>query len=448
MAIRDQRLSEEEYQQNFSDIHPPFETQSAALVEANRCLFCYDAPCTKSCPTGIDVPKFIKQITTDNIKGSAHTIFSANIMGGGCSKVCPVEKLCEGACVFNLMEEEAIPIAKLQRYSTEKAIAGNWQLFERKPSNGKKVAIVGAGPAGLSCAHSLAREGVSVTVYEKESKGGGLMTYGIAAYKVTPEFCEEEVNYILGIGGIEVKYDHELGKNISLQQLRNDYDAVYLAFGVGIARKLNIAGEELQGVTDAIGFIYDIRTKGYPSIPVGDNVAVIGMGMTAIDAATQAKRLGARNVTLVYRRTQEEMPCTEAELNIAKLDGCEIIWLATPKEITGTGGKAEQLTCSIMRLGEPDASGRREPVDTGETFDLPVDMVIKAAGQMPYTQLINENGIENGGGKVSINEHSSTNLPGIFSGGDCVNGGKEVVDAVQAGKDGAKAILEYFTQRR
>jgi dihydropyrimidine dehydrogenase (NAD+) subunit PreT len=444
MAIRNKRLSEEEYQKNFSDIHPPFETQSAALVEANRCLFCYDAPCTKSCPTGIDVPKFIKQITTDNIRGSAHTIFSANIMGGGCSKVCPVEKLCEGACVFNLMEEEPIPIAKLQRWSTEKAITANWQLFERKPLNGKKVAIVGAGPAGLSCAHSLAREGVSVTIYEKESKGGGLMTYGIAAYKVTPEFCEEEVNYILGIGGIEVKYEHELGKNISLHQLQTGYDAVYLGFGVGIARRLNITGEEMQGVTDAIGFIYDIRTKGYPSIPVGDNVAVIGMGMTAIDAATQAKRLGARNVTLVYRRTQEEMPCTEAELNIAKLDGCEIIWLATPKEITGTDGKAEQLTCSVMRLGEPDASGRREPVDTGETFALPVDMVIKAAGQMPYEDLVNTNSITHKNGKVSIDSACATSIPGVFAGGDCVNGGKEVVDAVQAGKDGAKAILDYL----
>lgn len=448
MAIRNQRLSEEEYQQNFSDIHPPFETASAALVEANRCLFCYDAPCTKSCPTGIDVPKFIKQITTDNIRGSAHTIFSANIMGGGCSKVCPVEKLCEGACVFNLMEEAPIPIAKLQRWSTEKAIAGNWQLFERKPFNGKKVAVVGAGPAGLSCAHSLAREGVAVTIYEKESKGGGLMTYGIAAYKVTPEFCEEEVNYILGIGGIEIKYDQELGKDISLQQLQNDYDAVYLAFGVGIARRLHIEGEELAGVTDAIGFIYDIRTKGYSSVPVGDRVAVIGMGMTAIDAATQAKRLGAKEVTLVYRRTQEEMPCTEAELNIAKLDGCEIIWLAAPREITGIDGKVTELTCSIMRLGDPDASGRREPLDTGETITLPVDMVIKAAGQMPFVDLVQSNNISDNNGKVMIDSSCATNLPGVFSGGDCVNGGKEVVDAVQAGKDGAKAILGYLTQRR
>ncbi|MCW3088279.1 MAG: Glutamate synthase, partial [Sediminibacterium sp.] len=272
MPIVNNRLNAEQYEHNFSDIHPPFETQGAALVEANRCLFCYDAPCTKSCPTGINVPKFIKQITTDNLKGSAHTILSANIMGGGCSKVCPVEKLCEGACVFNLMEEEAIPIAKLQRYATEPAIAGKWKLFDRKPSIGKKVAVVGAGPAGLSCAHALAREGVDVTIFEKETKGGGLMTYGIAAYKVTPEFCEEEVNYILSIGGIDVRYNQELGKDITLADLQKTYDAVYLGFGVGIARQLEIPGEHLNGVTDAIGFIYDIRTQGYPSVAVGDKV--------------------------------------------------------------------------------------------------------------------------------------------------------------------------------
>src|SRR3954470_18611609 len=238
MSVKNNRLSKEQYEQNFSDIHPPFESQGAALVEANRCLFCYDAPCIKACPTGINVPKFIKQIVTDNVKGSAHTIFLSNIMGAGCSKVCPVEKLCEGSCVFNLMDEPPIPIAKLQRYSTEKAMEKKWQLFQRKESTGKKVAIVGAGPAGLSCAHMLSREGVDVTIYEKEKKGGGLMTYGIAAYKVTPEFCEDEVDYILSLGGIEIKYEKELGKNISLKDLQKEYDAVYLGVGVGVARQL------------------------------------------------------------------------------------------------------------------------------------------------------------------------------------------------------------------
>ena len=447
MAIENNKLSEQQYAENFSDIHPPFETQDAALVEANRCLFCYDAPCMKSCPTGIDVPKFIKQIATENIKGSAHTIFSSNIMGAGCSKVCPVEKLCEGACVYNFMEETPIHIAKLQRYATEIAMQKNWQLFERKnpPSGDRgKVAIVGAGPAGLSCAHVLSREGIDVTIFEKESKGGGLMTYGIAAYKVTPQFCEDEVNYILGIGGIEIKYDQELGKNISLAELQNNYDAVYLGIGVGLARQLEIPGEDLEGVEDAIKFIFEIRDKGYDKVAVGDKVAVIGMGMTAIDAATQAKRLGAKEVTMVYRRTENEKPCTQVELDIAMLDGCKIIWLAAPKEIKGNGGKVNELVCSVMQLGEPDASGRRSPVDTGETFSLDVDMVIKAAGQMPFEELIKNNNIENKNGKIALKDKAATNIKAVFAGGDAVNGGKEVVDAVQAGKDGAAGILKYL----
>jgi len=443
MAITNNKLSQQQYAENFSDIHPPFETHNAALVEANRCLFCYDAPCIKSCPTGINVPKFIKQITSDNIKGSAHTIFLSNIMGAGCSKVCPVEKLCEGSCVFNLMDEPPIPIAKLQRYSTEKAMQQKWQLFERKKTTGKKVAVVGAGPAGLSCAHVLSREGIDVTIYEKESNGGGLMTYGIAAYKVTPEFCEDEVNYILSLGGIEIKYNQELGKNISLADLQKNYDAVFLGIGVGLARQLDIPGEDLEGVEDAIEFIYNLRSKGFDKIAVGDKVAVIGMGMTAIDAATQAKRLGAKEVTMLYRRTQEEMPCTQHELDIAMLDGCKITWLAAPKELKGINGKVSEIICSVMQLGEPDASGRRSPVETGETFSLMVDMVIKAAGQMPFESLVEAFKIKNSKGKINT-EATSTNIKGVFAGGDCVNGGKEVVDAVQAGKEGAQAILKYI----
>ncbi|MEO6718831.1 MAG: NAD(P)-dependent oxidoreductase [Ferruginibacter sp.] len=444
MAIENNKLPAEQYTENFSEIHPPFETRDAALVEANRCLFCYDAPCMKSCPTSIDVPKFIKQISTDNVKGSAYTIFSSNIMGAGCSKVCPVEKLCEGACVFNLMDEAPIPIAKLQRYATERAMENNWQLFKRKPSTGKKVAVVGAGPAGLSCAHTLSREGVDVTIYEKESKGGGLMTYGIAAYKVTPQFCEDEVNYITAIGGITINYNCELGKNISLAQLQQEYDAVYLGIGVGLARQLDIPGEELDGVVDALSFIYNIRSKEYATVPVGDKVAVIGMGMTAIDAATQAKRLGAKEVTLVYRRTENEKPCTQVELDIAKLDGCKIIWLAAPKEVLGIDGKVTSLVCGVMALGESDASGRRSPVDTGATFTLDVDMVIKAAGQMPFEALMNANEIANNGGKILIQENGATNTAGVFAGGDAVNGGKEVVDAVQAGKEAATGIIEFL----
>ena len=270
------------------------------------------------------------------------------------------------------------------------------------------------------------------------------MTYGIAAYKVTPQFCEDEVNYITSIGGIEIKYNQELGKDITLSQLKKEYDAVYLGIGVGVARQLEIPGEKLEGVVDAIEFIYDIRSKGYPSVPVGDKVAVIGMGMTAIDAATQAKRLGAKEVTMLYRRTEAEMPCTKHELDIAMLDGCEVIWLAAPQKIKGSAGKVKQLVCSKMKLGEPDASGRRSPVDTGETFNLEVDMVIKAAGQVPFEKLVGKLKIQNSNGKISIDNNYSTNIKGVFAGGDAVNGGKEVVDAVQAGKDGAAAILKYL----
>lgn len=444
MAITNNRLTSEQYELNFSDIHPPFESDGAALVEANRCLFCYDAPCIKSCPTGINVPKFIKQIVSDNLKGSAVTIFSANIFGGGCSKVCPVEKLCEGSCVYNLMNEKPIAIAKLQRYATEPAIEQKWPLFRRKPSTGKRVAIVGAGPAGLSCAHALSQNGVDVDVFEKESRGGGLMTYGIAAYKVTPEFCRDEVDFITSLGGIRIRYNHELGKHIMLADLRRDYDAVYLGVGVGLARPMNVPGEDLEGVVNALDFIYNIRDTKYHKVPVGDKVAVIGMGMTAIDAATQAKRLGAGEVTLVYRRTEAEMPCTRAELDIAKLDGCNIIWLAAPVEVIGINGKVHRLVCSVMELGHPDQSGRRSPVDTGKTIAIDVDMVIKATGQIPYTELLMMNDVNTYSGKIATNAGGVTNINGVFAGGDCVNGGKEVVDAVQAGKDGAVGILEYL----
>jgi dihydropyrimidine dehydrogenase (NAD+) subunit PreT len=446
MSIHNNRLPEQVLEKNFSDVHPPFEHAEGAAIEANRCLNCYDAPCTKLCPTSINVPLFIKQIASGNIKGSAHTIFSSNIMGGGCSKVCPVEKLCEGACVFNLLEETPISIAKLQRYSTEQAIQQKWKLFVRKPSTGKKVAIVGAGPAGLACAHGLSREGVDVTLFEKEAKAGGLMTYGVAAYKVTSQFCQDEVDYILSLGGITIHYNRELGKNIQLSELQSNYDAVFLGIGVGVARALEIPGENLEGVVDAISFIYDLRTNNYSKIAVGDKVAVIGMGMTAIDAATQSKRLGAEEVTMIYRRTEHEKPCTDVELDLARLDGCSFIWLSSPKEIIGKNGKVCSLVCSKMKLGEPDSSGRRMPVDTGETFTIEVDMVIKAAGQIPFESLVKGAKLENSSGKIKITKDGMTSLKGVFSGGDSVNGGKEVVDAVQAGKDAAKGILDYLNK--
>ena len=270
------------------------------------------------------------------------------------------------------------------------------------------------------------------------------MTYGVAAYKVTPDFCQDEVDFITSIGGMDIKYDHSLGKDITLADLQKNFDAVYIGIGVGLANQLNILGEELDGVVDAINFIYDIRAKGYPNVPVGDKVAVIGMGMTAIDAATQAKRLGAKEVTMVYRRTEAEKNCTQAELDIAMLDGCKIQWLAAPVAIAGENGKVKALVCDVMKLGTPDFSGKPQPMRTGETITLEVDMVIKATGQKPFAGLIEENNLANSKGRLLINENCETNIKGVFAGGDCVNGGKEVVDAVQAGKRAAAAIVNYL----
>lgn len=444
MALQTHRLSQEEYLQNFDDVHPPFETLEGAIMEANRCLYCYDAPCTKSCPTHIDIPRFIRQIASENPKGSAKTIFDSNILGAGCARVCPVEKLCEGACVFNLLGEEPIHIAQLQRHATEPALAQQWPLYERKPSNGKKVAVVGAGPAGLACAHALSLQGVEVTIFEKEPAGGGLMTYGVAAYKVTPEFCTSEVNWVTSIGGIQIHYNTALGADLSVATLRAQYDAVFLGFGVGVTRTLGIPGEASAGVEDAIEFIYRLRTQPFASVPVGNRVVVVGMGMTAIDAATQSKRLGAEHVTLLYRRTEAEKPCTDTELELARLDGCSIIWLAAPKEIIAKDGRVTHLVCSKMTLGTPDASGRRSPVETGETFTLEADMVIKATGQLPFETLLEHNGIAHRNGKISVNEQKMTSVPGVFAGGDNVNGGREVVDAVQAGKEAAQGILAWM----
>lgn len=443
MPIQNNRLNREEYQNNFSEIMPPL-NESQALLEANRCLFCYDAPCQKVCPTHIDVAQFIKQIATKNIKGSAKTIFDSNIFGGGCARVCPTELLCEGACVHNLDHKKPISIGSLQRYATDQAFENNWKFYQRKPSRGKKVAVIGAGPAGLTAAHALAMEGIDVTVFEKESKAGGLMAFGVAAYKVTPEFCTTEVDYILSLGGIDVKFNSRLGKDFSMNEIRQNYDAVFLAIGVGLARSLDIPGEGLLGVVNALNYIYDIRTKDYSAIPVGSKVAVIGMGMTAIDAATQSMRLGAEKVTILYRRTKDEMPCSEKEYELAKSDGCKILWLAAPKEVIGTNGVVEKLICSKMTLGEPDESGRKRPIPIDETFTLNVDMIIKATGQQPYSSIISSEKFNDNHGKITVDEFRRTNVAGVFAGGDCINGGKEVVNAVEDGKIAAQGIIKYL----
>ncbi|HEY9840833.1 MAG: NAD(P)-dependent oxidoreductase [Candidatus Sericytochromatia bacterium] len=434
------KLSEAEYAKNFADIKPPL-SLDAALAEANRCLYCYDAPCITACPTAIDIPSFIKKIGTENFKGSARVILESNIMGGTCARVCPVDILCEGACVYNdIPEAKPIDIGRLQRFATDWLFDKEIQLFERQPDNGKKVAVIGAGPSGLSCAHRLAMLGYTVTVYEGKEKAGGLNLYGLAAYKVDNDFVGEEIDYITAIGGIEIKYGTWIGKDVTVAELLSGYDAVYLGMGLGVTPKLNIPGEDLVGVHDAIEFIEELRKDPFAP-PIGKTVAVVGAGNTAIDAATQAKRLGAEKVYIIYRRTVKEMPANVYEYGLALDDSCEFLWQTHPVRILGddfvTG-----LECVKMALGEPDASGRRSPhMVEGSEFLLPVDMVIKSLGQKAYEGVIADiQGLETKWGRVVVDEHFQTTVPKLFAGGDCINGGKETVNGVADGRNAALGI--------
>jgi glutamate synthase (NADPH/NADH) small chain len=297
--IRTSRLDKAEIDDNFTDLHPPL-SRSEALIEADRCYFCYDAPCTQACPTGIDIPAFIQKIRSDNIRGSAKTILTENIMGGMCARVCPTEVLCEEACVRNTHEDKPVEIGLLQRYATDPILEAGTQLFARAESSGKRVAVVGGGPAGLSCAHRLAMLGHEVKVFNRDPRRGGLNEYGIAAYKTVDDFAQREIDWILSIGGIEVEDEVELGKDFSLSALRHAYDAVFLGIGLALVNDLNIDNEDLPGVENATDYIAELRqAEDKSALPVGRNVVVIGGGMTAIDIAVQSKRLGAEKVDLV-----------------------------------------------------------------------------------------------------------------------------------------------------
>ena len=434
------KLSHEQYKHNFKDIKPPLNLDSA-ISEANRCLYCYDAPCIVACPTKIDIPSFIKKIATQNFKGSARVILESNIMGGTCARVCPVETLCEGSCVYNDLAQKPIDIGRLQRFSTDWLMDNRSKLFERQPDNGKKVAIIGAGPSGLSCAHKLSQFGYQVTVFEGKDLGGGLNTFGLADYKITTEFALQEVDFVTEIGGIDIKYNTWVGKDVKMEDIINEYDAVYIGIGLGTTPKLRVDGEDLDGVVDAIEFIEELKRGPKEKVDVGSTVAVIGAGNTAIDAATQAKRLGAEKVYIVYRRTQKEMPAYEYEYGLALKDECEFLWQTNPVKIVGddcvTG-----IELVRMALGEPDASGRRVPSPVaGSEFILEVDMVIKALGQKSYESFLSSiPDLKLNWGKVIVNEDMQSSVSKIFAGGDCINGGKEAVNAVQDGKIAAQGI--------
>ena len=428
------RLKADDYAANFADIHPPL-TAHQAEVEADRCYFCYDAPCTTACPTAIDIPLFIRQIATGNPTGSGATIFKQNIMGGMCARVCPTEQLCEEACVRTAAEAKPVKIGLLQRYATDHLIDEGRQVFDRAAPTGKRIAIVGAGPAGLACAHRLAVLGHEATVFEARRKPGGLNEYGIAAYKVVDGFAQAEVDYILAIGGIAIEYGKRLGDDISLEQLAEDYDAVFLAMGMGAVNGLGLDGEDMEGVDNAIDYIAELRqAPDLSSLEVGRGVVVIGGGMTAIDIADQSKRLGAEHVTLVYRRDVERMAASAYEQELAKIDGVTIICDAQPHRLIGEAG---EIAAVEFEYTETNADGGI--MGTGEKFTVAADVLFKAVGQKfaPH----GASGLTLNGGRIAVDEERRTARTGVWAGGDCIDGGADLtVAAVEDGKIAAISI--------
>jgi dihydropyrimidine dehydrogenase (NAD+) subunit PreT len=430
------RLHPAQLEQNFSDVAPPLDRQGALLAAA-RCYYCYDAPCIQACPTGIDIPTFIKGIATDNLRGAADQILGANILGGMCARVCPTEILCEGDCVRNLDDDKPVAIGALQRYATDWVYRDGVRLFERQPDSGRRIAVVGAGPAGLSCAHQLARAGHHVTIFDANAKPGGLNEYGIAAYKV-PGFAQREVDWLLSIGGIEIRCGQMLGRDVSLAQLRADFDAVFLGVGLAGVNALGLEGEQLPGVANAVDFIAALRqSSDLSSFPVGRRVVVIGGGNTAIDAAIQSKRLGAEVVSLVYRRGAASMSATQLEQAFAKEEGVHVIHWAQPRRLLGAQGVLAGIEFEYTQL---DEAGRL--MGSGDHFTLAADTVLKAIGQVlvpdPLTAGSSEL-LQLKNGRIAVNERFETSLPGVWAGGDCVGGATDLT--VQSVEDGKRAAL-------
>ncbi|WP_379967952.1 NAD(P)-dependent oxidoreductase [Ectobacillus sp. sgz5001026] len=420
-------------------------SKEEAMQEANRCLYCYDAPCIQACPTSIDIPSFIRKITSDNIKGSAKTIMLSNPMGASCSRVCPTEELCEGACVLN-HSTKPILIGALQRYATDWAIQNEQVLFKAGIQNGKKIAIVGSGPAGLSAARDLALMGFAVTIFEAKEEAGGLNTYGIVSFRLPKAISYWEVNQVKSLD-VEIRTNTRVGTDISTTELLDSFDAVVLAIGMGHVQKLHIEGETLDGVHDAIEFVKQTKGKELPTEYKGKRMLVIGAGNTAIDAATCSVRLGAENVKIVYRRSKDEMTAYSFEYEFAKQDGVEFRWLTNPKRIVGNKeGKVIGVECIKMKLSEFGEDGRRksEPIK-GSEFLLPADGVIMAIGQERYLDLIEEFDLLHEDGVVKVNGDTlETSHPKVYACGDVIfgkgYGDAMVVTAAQQGKQTAYAI--------
>lgn len=435
------RLTAAEIERNFQDLHPPL-SKSEALIAADRCYFCYAAPCTTACPTGIDIPRFIQSIRSGDIEGAARTILSENVMGGMCARVCPTEVLCEQACVRNAHEEKPVDIGLLQRYATDPVFESGQQLFERAEPSGRRVAVVGGGPAALSCAHRLACLGHEVTIYCRDAKLGGLNEFGIAAYKTVDDFAQREVAWILSVGGIEVRTGVALGGELSLAQLCRGHDAVFLAVGLAGVNALGLESEDLPGVVDAVEYIAQLRqARDKSRLPVGRRVVVIGGGMTAIDIAVQSKRLGAEDVTIVYRRGQEHMGASRFEQELAQGSGVRIRHWARPVRLVGKD-HVTRVEFEYTRIG---ADGRLE--GTGETFALQADIVFKAIGQeVDWDELgATSRVLRVSNGRIGVDAHRKTSLDNVWAGGDCVAGGQDLtVTAVQDGKIAAQAIDRYL----
>lgn len=438
--------------EQFTELEPPM-SKNEARVEANRCLYCFDAPCIKACPTSIDVPTFIRKISTDNVTGAGVTILTANLMGATCARVCPVEELCEGACVLNEEHRKPIEIGRLQRYATDHIYSRGIVPFTPAAKNGRRVAVVGAGPAGLTCAGELAKLGFEVSVLEKNDLPGGLSTYGIVVMREPVRVALQEVEFVQKLG-VEVKTNVEVGADVSAEALLNHYDAVFIGAGMGKVPDLNVPGEDLLGVTEALSFIAATKLaekeglERLKDLPVGEHVVVIGAGNTAIDAATIAKRLGAARVTIVYRRTDKEMPAYDFEYAFIKNEGVEFRFLTQPIEIVGHGGKVAGLKCVRMGLSSPGEDGRRQPIPVPDSeFVLECDQVIKAIGQEKLTALYEAFGLETDRGYVKVDEHLRTSNPKVFAGGDCVRlvGDAMTVTAAQDGKIAAKSIHAWLS---
>lgn len=449
MVLNQENIMTQQLKRNFMELTSRM-TKNEAIEESNRCLYCYDAPCIKACPTSIQIPNFIKKIASGNMKGSATTILEANPIGASCARVCPTEELCEGACVLN-SSTKPIKIGELQRYATDWAMETNAQLFKQGQSNGKKVAIIGAGPAGLSAARELSRFGYHVTIYEAEAKAGGLGNYGIVSFRLPNEVVDWEIEQI-GKLGVEIKTNTTVGVDISAEEILEQYDSIILAVGMGAVPNLGIEGEGLEGVHDAIEFVRKTKMGPLTKDIVGKRVAVIGAGNTAIDGATCAIRLGADNVQILYRRTQKEMTAYKFEYEFAKQDGVEFKWLTAPKKIVGNeSGEVVGIECVKMKLGEAGADGRQRPEEVeGSNFIIEVGTVIKAIGQTRFVSLIEAFGLQHTNGVVDIDETTmQTSNAKVFACGDVVFGNGQgeamVVTAVQQGKDAAYKIHERLT---